>query len=332
MLLHTNEQQAAVNAARRMYDEQERGYASFAGMLTGNSAPVGPEAWRRVDMRVTRIQRNILSVFDRLARANTVPVGVGDIVSYYPKITDSGEAHVSMDGRSSGLQDQANLQFVGTPVPVIDSFSRLGWRQMEVIRKQSGMGLDSESVANNARKVAEKLEDMAINGLSSIVVAGAPIYGLRTFPERSTDTHGFDLNAATGANWVTAVGKVITQLEADNAYGKVTIFCNWGDWSYATRADYASGYPKTIAERLREIGQVAEFVPASNVPASELIGINNLDSGEWGGILSAMAPSSVAKNRLNAQDDYVQGHMAMAAPQFRSDAGSRSQIAHVTKA
>lgn len=332
MLLHTNEQQTAVNQARRFFDEQEQAFERFAGPLTGNSAPVGPEAWRRIDPRVSAVQRNVLAVFDRLARANTVPVGVGDIMSYYPKVTDSGEAHVSMDGRSNSLQDQANVQFVGTPVPVIDSFTRMGWRQMEVIRKQNGMGLDAVSMMNAGRKVAEKLEDMAINGLSTIVVAGNPIYGLRTFPDRSTDTHGLTLASATGAQWLTAVGKVLTKLEADNAYGRVTIFVNWGDWSYAGRTDYTTNYPKSIAERLRETNQVVEFVPAAGIPANELVGVANLDTGEWGGILSAMAPSSVAKNRLNAQDDFVQGHMAMAAPQFRSDVSGQSHIAHVTSA
>lgn len=333
MLLHTNEQQQAVNQARGLYDANEQRFAETGtGILAGNAAPVGPEGWRRIDPRVSAVQRNVLAVFDRLARANTVPVGVGDIMSYYPKVTDSGEAHVSMDGRSNSLQDQANVQFVGTPVPVIDSFTRLGWRQMEVLRKQNGFGIDTVSMMNAARRVAEKLEDMTINGLSTIVVGGNPIYGLRNFPDRSTDTHGFTLASATGANWVAAVAKVLAKLEADNAYGRATIFVNWGDWAYATRTDYTTNYPKTIAERLREMGQVAEFVPAAGIPANELIGVANLDTGEWGGILSAMAPSSVAKNRLNAQDDFVQGHMAMAAPQFRSDVGGQSQIAHVTSA
>lgn len=333
MLLHTNDQQAAVNQAREFFDTAEEAYGrAGTGLLVGNSAPIGPESWRRIDQRVTRVQRNVLSVFDRLARANTTPVGVGDIMSYYPKITDSGEANVSMDGRSNSLQDQANVTFVGTPVPVIDSFIRLGWRQGEVLRKQNGMAIDVESMANAGRRVAEKLEDMVLNGMPQIVVQGSPIYGLLNFPDRSTDTHGFTLNAATGANWLTAVGKVITQLEADNAYGKVTLFVNWGDWSYATRADYSTLYPNvTIIQRIMQLGQIAEIVPASNIPANQMVGINNIETGEWGSILSAMPPSSVVKNRANAQDDYVQGNMAMAASQFRSDAGARSQIAHVTQ-
>lgn len=332
MLLHTNEQQLAVNQARRLFDETEARHATAGvGPLIGNSAPIGPEAWRRIDSRVTRVQRSILAVFDRLARASTIPMGVGDIISYYPKITDSGEAHVSMDGRSSGLQDQANINFAGTPLPIVDSFSRIGWRQMEVLRKQNGGGLDSESVVNNARKVAEKLEDMAINGLPSIAVGGSTIYGLRTFPDRNTDTHGFTLASATGAQWMTAVGKVILALEGDFAFGPITIFLNYGDYSYISRVDYTTTYAKSILARLQEMGRVVEFVPAANVPANEMLGIADIDTGEWGGVMSAMAPSNVAKNRLNAQDDYVQGQMAICAPQFRSDANTRSRIAHVTQ-
>src|SRR6185369_5050120 len=167
MLIHTAEQELAVNQARELFDTQEESIGRIGtGILIGNSAPIGPEAWRRIDGRVTRVLRNRLAVFDRLARANTIPMVVGDIVNYYPKVTDSGEAHVSMDGRSSGLQDQANITLVGTPLPIIDSFTRIGWRQMEVLRKQNGGGLDGESVVNAARRVAEKLEDMALNGAS----------------------------------------------------------------------------------------------------------------------------------------------------------------------
>ena len=43
-----------------------------------------------------------LNVFARLARANSTPVDVGDLVNFYPKIGDSGSTQVSMDGRGVG--------------------------------------------------------------------------------------------------------------------------------------------------------------------------------------------------------------------------------------
>lgn len=330
MLRFTPEQELAVNAARHGFNESQVALAANSTIeLVGNASPIPLDMWRRIDGRAAAIQRDVLAVFNRLAAANTTPVGLGDIVSYFPQISDSGEVHVSMDGRSEGRQDQANVKYVGTPVPILDSYARFGWRQMAVNNK-GGISLDVETVANHQRKVAEKLEDMALNGLPGVVVGGSAIYGLRTFPQRNTDVHGVDLNGATGAQWLAAVGKVQTQLEGDNAFGPVTIFVNYADWSYARRADYATNYAKTIYERLMELG--VELVPGSKVPVNELIGIANLSSGNWGSILSAMALTTRPKARLNMEDDYVMGVMVAAAPQFRYDFDGRSSVAHVTKA
>jgi len=329
MLRFTPEQELAVNAAREGFNLSQTAMAANAS-LVGNAAPIPVDAWRRIDSRGAMIQRDVLAVFNRLAAANQTPVGVGDLVNFYPQISDSGEVVVSMDGRQAGRGDQANVKYVGTPVPAFTSDARFGWRQMEVIRK--GGSLDTDTIANHQRKVAEKLEDMVLNGLSSIVVGGATIYGLRTFPERSTDTHGVDLNGATGAQWLTAFSNLINALVGDNAFGRVTVFLNYGDWVYASLNEFVAGYPKTILARMQEIAQVAEIVPASKVPANDMLGIAGLATGEWGSMLQAMPLVTRPKARQNTEDDYVFGVMAMAAPQFKSDYDGHSQIAHITKA
>lgn len=329
MLLFTPEQQAAVNAARAGFNVAQTALAAQASLI-GNASPIPLDAWRRIDTRGSAIQRDVLAVFNRLSAANASPVGVGDIVSFYPQISDSGEVNVSMDGRSEGRADQAIVKYAGTPVPVFDSYARFGWRQMEVIRK-GGM-LDTDTIANHQRKVAEKLEDVALNGLSSIVVGGNTIYGLRTFPQRNTGTHGLTLASSTGAQWVGAVEDLLQLLVADNAFGRVTLFVNYGDWLYADVNEFVAGYPKTILDRLREIQQIAEIVPCSKVPANEILGIANLATGDWGTVLSAMPLTTRPKARQNPEDDYVFGVLAMAAPQFRADYDGKSQIAHMTAA
>jgi len=329
MMRFTPAQEAAINALRASYNVNQERLGNGDASMIGNAAPVPLDAWRRVDTRAAMIQRDVLSVFNTLAAANTTPIGLGDIVNYYPKIGDSGSVNVSMDGRSQAGREQANVNYAGTPVPVLDSVAAFGWRQMEVVRK-SGMGLDVDTLASHQRKVAEKMEDMAINGLSSIVVGGSTIYGLRNFPDRSTDTHGLTLATSTGAQWVTAIGKAVTKLEADNSYGRCTVFVNWADYSYAARTDYTTNYPKTILERLLEMGQVERIVPASKVPANEILAVNNIGSGEWGSVLSAMPLVTRPRTRINTEDDYVFTVMAAVAPQFRSDANSQSHIAHVT--
>lgn len=329
MLNFTPEQELAINAARSQFNQSQTAIAAQVS-LVGNASPIPLDAWRRIDSRGAAIQRDVLAVFNRLAAADQTPVGVGDIVSFYPQVSDSGEVHVSMDGRSEGNADQANVKYAGTPVPVFDSYARFGWRQMEVMRK--GGSLDTSTIANHQRKVAEKMEDVVLNGLSSVSVNGNTIYGLRNFPDRNTGTHGLTLKTSTGAQWLAALEATLQKLVADNAFGRVTIFLNYGDWLYASINEFAAGYPKKILPALLEIQQVAEIVPCSKVPANEMLGIANIATGEWGTILQAMPMVTRPKARANAEDDYVFGVLAMAAPQFKSDFDGKSQIVHMTAA
>jgi len=234
-----------------------------------------------------------------------------------------------MDGRWVGADDQAQIKYAGTPVPVINSTARFGWRQMEVLRK-GGM-LDTETLANHQRRVAEKMEDLVLNGDASVVVGGATIYGLRNHPNRNTSTHGFDLNnTATGANWLAAFKQIIDLCVGDNAYGKITVFLNYSDWVYASVNEFVAGYPKTILQRLREIEQIADIVPASRIPADNIIGVAGLETGNWGSILSAMPMVTRPKFRANPEDDYTFDVMAVVAPQFRTDFSGQMPVAHTT--
>ncbi len=330
MLRFTPEQEQAILATRRAFDESQRRLAAAnVDALVGNAAPVDIDSWRRLDSRATAIQRDVLAVFNTLSAASQTPVDIGDLVSYFPQVSDSGEVTVTMDGRQTGRSDQALVKYAGTPIPIIASEARFGWRQAAVNRKGS-ISLDQITIENHLRKAAEKLEDMVLNGDANVVVGGQTIYGLRNHPNRNTGSHTFTLSSATGANWLAAFSQAINLLIGDNAFGRVTVFLNYGDYVYASINEFVAGYPKTILQRLREIEQVANIVPASKVPASNIIGVAGLETGGWGSILSAMPLSSRPKNRLNTEDDYVVSVMAAAAPQFRTDYSGQMPVAHTT--
>lgn len=329
MLKFTPEQELAINAAREGFNRTQTALAANHSDVVGNAAPIPLDAWRRIDSRGAAIQRDRLTVFNRLAAADSTPVGIGDLVSYFPKISDSGEVHVSMDGRSEGNADQAVVKYEGTPIPILDAFARFGWRQAAVSAKGT-IQLDTATIANHQRKVADKLEDMTINGLSSVVVGGQTIYGLRTFPQRTTQAHGLTLQSATGAQWLAMFEDLLQNHLADNAFGRATIFLNYADYLYIDVNEFVAGYPKTIRQRLAEIGSVAEIVPASKVPVNEVLSVADLATGEWGTILNAMPLVTRPKARHNPEDDYVFGVMAAAAPQFKSDYDGRSMIVHAS--
>jgi uncharacterized linocin/CFP29 family protein len=330
ILQFTPEQEAQVWAARNSFNDRQTAM-STNGALEGNALSIPIDAWRRIDGRAQQLARSRLVVFNALAAASTQPVSIADLVSYYPQVSDSGEVTVTMDGRNQAKADQAAVKYVGTPVPVMTSTARMGWRQMEVMRKGGGM-LDVTTIANNQRKVAEKLEDMVINGLSSVSVGGDTVYGLRNFPQRNALTHGLTLSTATGAQWLTAVKAIINSAIGDNQFGRITLFVNIGDYVAIDTTDYSASYSGTIKERLMTIGQIADIVPSSSIPASEIIGIVDLAAGEWGSILSAMPMTTRPKTRQEPEDDYVFSVIAAAAPQFRADYNGNSPFVHSTTA
>lgn len=332
MLIFTNEQQTAIKAARAAFNQ--RAVAAAAGIiagLEGNSLAIPLDAWRRIDTRAQTLARTRLTIFNRLAQASTIPVGIGDLVNYYPQVSDDGDVLVSMDGRNAAKADSPVMKFVGTPVPILTSNARMGWRQMEVLRKGGSM-LDTVSIANKQRRIAEKLEDMVLNGLSGINVDGNVIYGLRNLPSRNTFTHGLTLATATGAQWLGVFKQVIGAAMGDNQYGQVTIFVNQADYTAADTTDYATNYSGTILQRMNAVNQIKEILPSASVPPNEVIAIVDLDAGEWGGILSAMPMTTRPKTRVEPEDDYVFGVIAAAAPQFRSDYAGQSAFVHGTQA
>lgn len=333
MLIFNNQQQQAIFGERRAFNQRMARLAESMGqhVIQGNALAIPLDAWRSIDGRVQTIARTRLQVFNRLAKASSKPVDIADLVNYYPQVSDSGDVTVTMDGRNDGKADQAVVSFAGTPVPIFVNATRFGWRQMAQMRKGGGQ-IDLASFANAQRKIADKMEDMALNGLSSVNVGGNTIYGLRNFPQRNTFVHGLTLATATGAQWVAAFKQAIAAAMGDNQYGQITLFVNQGDYTAADTTDYAANYSGTILQRLMSISQIKEIIPAASVPANEILGVVDLDVGEWGDILNAMPLTSRPKTRHEPEDDYVFSNIAAAAPQFRSDFIGQSPFLHGTQA
>lgn len=330
MLRFTPEQQAFILANRRDFNarQTELANAHASGMI-GNALPIPRDVWGVWDREGIEIQREVLSVFNDLSASVSMPMPIGKLVHHFQTISDSGSVNVSLDGRSKARTDQPVFEYHGTPLPIIDSTFSFGWRQMEAARSE-GFALDGAGRSNAMFKVAEKLEDIVLNGDASVVVGGSQLYGLRNHPKRNTDTHGFDLNGASGANWLTAFAKLTTALYGDNFYTEPTVYVNVSDWKYARETDFSTAYPnKTIAQRVLESG-IANVVPASNVAVSELIGV--VKNRRVLQVLNGMPMTTRAQFRANPEDDYNFVTMAAAALEVKFDATDNCGIAVVTKA
>lgn len=299
--------------------------------LVGNAQPLPKYVWEMVDRQAVTIQRDVLSVYSDLASSVSMSMPIGKLIHMYPQISDSGgPANVSLDGRGKGKADTTVISYQGTPLPIIDDVVTYGWRQIAAANTEGYNALQEGGIMNSQRKVAEKLEDIVLNGDSSIVVGGSTMYGLRNAPNRGTNTHGFTLRSATGAEWLTAVKKGLDSLQSKNFFTTgVTVYLNWQDWFYASVSDYTANYAKTILGRLQEITGL-NFVPASKVPADEMLFV--VKRADVVTLLNGMPLSTRPQMRTNPEDDYRFITMAAASLEVKSDANGNCGVVQVTKA
>jgi len=334
MLLFNDEQQAFVNDQRSRFNKSQRDMAVRFGLngrmagLEGNAMTVPKDAWGRWDTEGIEVARNVLSVFNDLAATNSKPGDLAVLVDYFQTVSDSGDVNISLDGVGKAKGDQPVIDYYGTPLPIIDSEMSVGWRQMLVLQRAGG-NYTSAGSNNHYRKVAEKLEDIVLNGDSKIKVGSDSLLGLRNHPERNTGTHSYTLRSATGAQWLEVLLAGMALQHAANFYTEVTVYLNWQDLFYANSTDFSTQYPnKTIAQRLIEIGGV-RFVGASKIPANEMILVcKRRDVIE---IINGMPMFMRPKIRQNPEDAYVFQFLAAAAPQIKFDAAGQCGITQLVK-
>lgn len=342
MLKFTKKQNDLIINARRRWDYMHHAMASMHGFaandangfliahdeLIGNASTLPKDVWGQWDKSAVTVQRSVMPVFNDLAASLSRPIPLGKIVSYFRMLSDSGDVNISLDGRGKSKVDSPLISYEGTPVPIVDSELSFGWRDM-LAAQTEGESLDTDAISNHQRRVAEKLEDIALNGDSSISIGGATLYGMRTAPYRATGAHTFTLNGATGANWVSAITAALKALHNQNFRDPATLYLNYDDWFYASVNDYQANYPKTILARVMEIPGIQNIIPASSVPANEILGI--VKRQDVAQVLNGMPMTTRPKSRQNPEDDYIFSVLAAAAVQYKHDYNGQAGYVQFTK-
>jgi hypothetical protein len=332
ILKFSKEQEAAVIGKRRAHNaRQERLARDSEGELIGNAYTIPRDAWATYDQDLITLQRAQLGVFSDLASLQR-NVPIGKVMQYFSKVSDQGEVNSSIDGRSRAKADAPVIDYEGTPLPIYDTTFTFGWRDVEAARQDGGWQyLDGATRDNGNRRIIEKLEDLVINGDTKYNIAGNQIYGLRTAPGRATGLFGnFDLVTATGAQWVSALTKVLIGLQGENYYGGATIYLNYGDWFAASANDYVTAAPQnTILARLMAIPGIVAIVPSTAVPANEILAV--VKERRVLEILTAMPVTTMPIERKNFTDEYSFQIMTAVAPQFKRDYNGNAGYAQFTK-
>ena len=294
-------------------------------VMEGNATPIPRDAWGVWDKDAEEVNREVLTVFNTLA-VNTMPLPIGKIMHHFQTVSDSGSVNISLDGKSSAKLDQPVMEHHGTPVPIIDSSFGFGWREVMTAQTE-GVQLDSAASMNAVDKVANALEDLALDGDTRIVVNGAPLYGLRTHPQRNTRTTGQALSGATAAQWVAEFTATKALLRGDKFRAPATYFVNDDDWDYAqsTLASPTNSDGKYISDVILALPGVREVVGASKVLASQIIGVNK--DKRTVQVLSGMPITTRSQFRANPEDDYNFRTLAAASLEIKFDAEGNCGIA-----
>lgn len=327
MLRFSPEQQAAVIANRRTMAAQAALLANqlaATGEIIGNALSLPRDVWGEWDTEAVQIQRQEMLIFNDLAATLARPMPIGKLIHYFKTVSDSGSVNVSLDGRSKANLDKPVFDYQGTPVPIIDSTFGFGWREMAAAQSE-GFAMDDAGRVNATDKVAKKLESLALDGDVNIVVGGQPLYGMRTHPNRKTRTTGQPMSGATGAQWLAEITATVKLLRDANIWAPVTVYLNAADWFYASNTDYATGYPKTIAQRIREIEGIAAILPAPTLAPGQIIAF--VKDRRVIQVLNAMPVTTRAQFRANPEDDYNFVTLAAAAVEMKPDAEGNLAVA-----
>jgi uncharacterized linocin/CFP29 family protein len=228
--------------------------------LTVNSALLKDE-WEELDRRVVQpaqYQLRLINILQRYGLTRRLG-GLGTMIAQYNTVSEVTPANISLSGHASGQKDNADYNIEGVPVPVIFKEFELDQRYLESSRRM-GDGVDMTNGVAAARVVFEKMEDVVLNGDSSINLNGKTIYGMTNHPGINTDTAG----NYGGGDWGTiahitnTVTGMVNAAKADRFYGPFGLFVATTQYNQAMMS-YYDGLDSTPLGRLNSWEDI-EFV------------------------------------------------------------------------
>lgn len=212
------------------------------------------DEWLRVDEAVVDIARSRLVIVDAIRQAGLVRNlgSLGVLIDQYEKVGDMTDAEQDMTGVAAGEEDIPDFGIAGVPIPITHKDFRLNIRHLEASRT-TGATIDTTASEIAARKVAEKLEDMVLNG-STIAMGTNTIPGLTNFSARVTGsvTANWGLGTTTGEQILTDTLAMISDLEAINFFGPFDLFVPT-DAMGNMRDDFKANSDRTTLDRILDI-------------------------------------------------------------------------------
>lgn len=288
--------------------------------------------WMEIDRVVLAAQRYPLRVVNDLrSRGLTAPLGgVGSLEARWYTSSAITRATVSMTGRGRSDRDLPEMFQDGVPVPVIFKEFSIDWRTLEASRRL-GDGLDMTALVETVRVVSEDLENLVVNGNTTVQLNGRPIYGLRTHPKRKTDTAanygGGDWG--TQVNVLNTVRGMIQAANAQNNYGPFVLYVSQTQYNDAALARYTDGSGETPLDSVLKLPMISDVIPLppNTMPDGEAELLQPTpDYIEFAEAMGIQVREWTSGDGLESMFKV----MTIATPKIKARQGNETGIVHVT--
>jgi len=289
------------------------------------------DEWLELDTAVMEtVKTGLVGIQDLISAGLTQPLGgLGTLLSGYETVSEMDAANVSMDGDVPGSEDAVEYGENFVPIPIIHKDFRISIRKLESSRRL-GESIDTTQIRAATRVVRETLEDMLFNG-STKQLAGYPIYGYTTHPNRLTSTAaalgGGDFGTATNA-YKTFVG-ALGALGAVGFEGPFNVYIAQTQYNQ-TLNQASTGYPKSeLSLILESMPQISAVKQSFDLTAGELVFVQ-MDK--------EVIDLAIAEDITPVQWEEMGGMiskfrvMTAMAPRIKSDFNSAVGVLHITGA
>lgn len=233
--------------------------------ITNAPATLTRDQWEMVDEALIPIPRQRLQFVADLEAAGMVrniPNGMAIPILKYQMVSDSGSAQLNMDPIAEVEGDRPLVDEVGLPMPISQGGFNFNFRELVVSRRAGPAGsfpLDLTQGQNTARKIGEMTERIFLgNWDHTFGYQGSTVYGLLTFPYRTTVT----LTPPTAPGWTPAVtvAEIIGMISVANAngfYGPWRLY-HGANWMIPFESDYSTAKGSdTLIDRITRIKSIS---------------------------------------------------------------------------
>ena len=293
------------------------------------------DEWEELDRRVVMASVPPLVIVNYLVNRGLTRSlgGLGTMVAQYNQVSKMTAATANMRGHSGVEKDLIDTDLVGVPVPIIFKEYEIDQRLLLASRRM-GDGLDTTNGAAAARVVAEKIEDLVINGDSNINLNGSTIYGLTNHPNTNLGTAA----SYGGGDWGTitnvtpTLSGMIAAAQVDGYYGPYAVWAAPTQFNQAALNFFTDGSGDTARDRVLRMASVESFEQSPQLADGEILLVTL--SPEVVEIATVPGYFPVTNIEWTSGDTMLNGYKVLAAmtPMVKSDYSGKSGVVLATSA